>query len=57
MNSLIAELIDHGPWVSDAEEGVYCFYCGCTYHDSFNGGIYTHEKDCLFERIRLTDPD
>ena len=52
MEDLIKELIEDGPWVSDAEEGVYCFYCNCTYQDSLKGGIYTHETDCLFERLK-----
>lgn len=54
MEDLIKEFIETDPWVSDPEEGVYCFYCGCEYRDSFKGGIYTHKKDCLYERFRLT---
>jgi len=57
MEDLIKELIENDPWVSDPEAGVYCFFCNCEYQDSFRGGIYTHEKDCLFERLRLTLPE
>jgi len=42
---------DDDPWVSDPEEGVYCFYCGCRCCDSFQGPQYKHEKDCLWLEI------
>ena len=48
---IIKQIHDTDPWVSDSEYGVYCFYCDCEYQDSFRGGIFKHEKCCVWLEI------